>query len=327
VPADLTRRVAATEIEAGSGQLGHPTRETDGHRVAAATSSARRGRRLTHCWCRALPNWSYGDRPWWAIEMQQTRPCEFGDSVTHTDVPATFTNALLRAGPGPPVRLKAEYIVIHKTRNTPGCASAVLLDMGGPVRYDEQHVNVKRVGLALEGLVRGECPGDSLRLIEVCTLARPRRVSEVAALMYKPATLFDSWVRKKVNRSDPRVGEVQVTPHFTNTRHGLQLASKFLAAQGTPDRQVMLITDGLPTAHFEGGWPDLLYPPGPRTKGATLREARPCAREGITINIFLLASWDQTPEDVLFAYKVAESTKGRVFLTAGRQPDRYAVWG
>jgi hypothetical protein len=63
------------------------------------------------------------------------RPHELGDSVTHTDVPATFTNALPRAGPGLPVRLKTEGIVTHRTRNTPGCASAVLLDVGGSMRY------------------------------------------------------------------------------------------------------------------------------------------------------------------------------------------------
>jgi len=88
----------------------------------------------------------------------------------------------------------------------------------------------------------------------------------------------------------------------------------------------MLITDGLPTAHFEGTMLYLLYPPDPRTEDATLREAHLCAREGITINIFLLSSWNQTSEDVRFAHKVAESTKGRVFFTAGRELDRYVVW-
>ena len=88
----------------------------------------------------------------------------------------------------------------------------------------------------------------------------------------------------------------------------------------------MLITDGLPTAHFEGEWLFLLYPPDPRTENATLREAQLCAREGITINIFLLSSWNQTEEDVQFAYRMAESTKGRVFFTAGRDLDRYVVW-
>jgi uncharacterized protein with von Willebrand factor type A (vWA) domain len=69
-----------------------------------------------------------------------------------------------------------------------------------------------------------------------------------------------------------------------------------------------------------------MYPPDVRTESATLREAMLCAGEGITINIFLLASWNQTEEDVRFAYKVVESTRGRVFFTAGRDLDRYVVW-
>jgi uncharacterized protein with von Willebrand factor type A (vWA) domain len=261
-----------------------------------------------------------------ATEMQQTRPYEFGDSVTHLDIPASFTNALLRTGPGLPVRLKTEDLVIHKTRNNPKCASAVLLDMSGSMRYNGQYVNVKRMGLALDGLIRKEYPGDFLQFIEMYTFAKPRHVSEIATLMPKPVTLYDPVVRLRADMSDPNLTEMQIPPHFTNIQHGLQLARKFLAAQDTPNRQVMLITDGLPTAHFEGEQLYLLYPPDDRTENATLREAQLCAREGITINIFLLASWNQTPEDVRFAYKVAESTKGRVFFTAGQELDRYVVW-
>ncbi len=261
-----------------------------------------------------------------ATEMQHTRPYEFGDSVTHMDIPASFTNALLRSGPGLPVRLKAEDIVVHPTRNNPKCASAVLLDMSGSMRYDGQYVNVKRMGLALDGLIRSEYPGDFVQFIEMYTFAKPRHISEIAALMPKPVTLFDPWIALKADMSDPDITEMIIPPHFTNIQHGLQLARKFLSAQDTPNRQVMLITDGLPTAHFEGTMLYLLYPPDPRTEDATLREAQLCAREGITINIFLLASWNQTPEDVRFAYKMAESTKGRVFFTAGRELDRYVVW-
>jgi uncharacterized protein with von Willebrand factor type A (vWA) domain len=126
--------------------------------------------------------------------------------------------------------------------------------------------------------------------------------------------------------SNPKISELMVPQHFTNIQHGLQLARKCLSVQDTPNRQIVLITDGLPTAHFEGEIVYLLYPPDSRTESATLREAQLCAREGITINIFLLANWNQSHEDVRFAYKVAESTRGRVFFTAGRELDRYVVW-
>jgi uncharacterized protein with von Willebrand factor type A (vWA) domain len=261
-----------------------------------------------------------------AVEMQQTKPYEFGDSVTHMDMPGSFVNALVRNGPGLPVRLQPDDIQIHRTRNNPKCATAVLLDMSGSMRYGGQYINVKRMGLALDGLIRTEYPGDFLQFIELYTFAKPRRTSEIAELMPKPVTIYDSVVRIKANMSDPKISELDLPPHFTNIQHGLALARKFLAAQDTPNRNVVLITDGLPTAHFEGETLYLLYPPDPRTEEATLREAQRCAREGIVINIFLLQSWNQSPEDVQFAYHVAESTRGRVFFTAGKELDRYVVW-
>ncbi len=261
-----------------------------------------------------------------ATELQATKTYEFGDSVANMDVPASMVNALLRGGPGLPVRLTPDDIVIHKTRNNPKCATAVLLDMSGSMRYDGLYVNVKRMGLALDGLIKSEYPGDFLQFIEMYTFAKPRRVAEVAELMPKPVTVYDHIVRLKADLSDPGVSELQLPPHFTNIQHALQLGRQFLAAQDTPNRQIVLITDGLPTAHFEGQWLYMLYPPDARTEEATLREGKMCAREGITINIFLLNSWNQSEEDVRFAYRLAESTRGRVFFTAGRELDRFVVW-
>jgi uncharacterized protein with von Willebrand factor type A (vWA) domain len=261
-----------------------------------------------------------------AIEMQQTKPYEFGDSVTNMDIPGSLINAMLRNGPGLPVRLKADDIEIHKTRNNPKCATAVLLDMSGSMRYNGLYIDVKRMGLALDGLIRTEYPGDFLQFVEIYTFAKPRHISEVAGLMPKPVTVYSPVVRLKANLSDPKISELQIPPHFTNIQHGLQLARKFLSVQDTPNRQVILITDGLPTAHFEGEMLYLLYPADDRTESATMREAHLCARDGITINIFLLSNWNQSREDVQFAYRMAESTKGRVFFTAGRELDRYVVW-
>jgi uncharacterized protein with von Willebrand factor type A (vWA) domain len=182
------------------------------------------------------------------------------------------------------------------------------------------------MGLALDGLIKTDYPGDFLQFIEMYSFAKPRHVSELASLMPKPVTVYDPSVRLRFNMSDPNLSELLVPPHFTNIQHGLQMARKYLAVQDTPNRQIIMITDGLPTAHFEGELLYLLYPPHPRTESATLREAQLCSREGITINIFLLSNWNQTEEDVRFAYQVAESTRGRVFFTAGSDLDRYVVW-
>jgi uncharacterized protein with von Willebrand factor type A (vWA) domain len=260
-----------------------------------------------------------------AVESPKTKPYEFGDSVSQMDIPASMTNALLRAGPGLPVRMTPDDIVIHRTRVTPKAATCVLLDMSGSMRHG-LYVNVKKMGLALDGLVRTEYPGDYLQFVEMYTFAKPRHVSEVAGLMPKPVSIFDSVVRLRADMSNPDVSELRVPHHFTNIQHALQTARRLLANQDTPNKQAVLITDGLPTAHFEGSMLYMLYPPDPRTEEATLREAMLCAREGITINIFLLSNWNQSEEDVRFAYKIAEQTKGRVVFTAGRDLDRYVIW-
>ena len=261
-----------------------------------------------------------------AIETQKTKPYEFGDSVTHMDIPSSMINTLIREGPGLPIRMKPDDILIHETRNNPKCASVVLLDMSGSMRHGGLYVNTKRMGLALQGLIHSEYPGDYLQFVEIYSFAKPRHMSEISRLMPKPVTLWDSVVRLKADMSDPDITEMMVPPHFTNIQHGLRLSRQFLAAQDTPNRQIMLITDGLPTAHFEDQMLYLLYPPHARTEEATLREGLLCSREGVTINIFLLSSWNQTRKDIHFAHRLAESTKGRVFFTSGRDLDRYVVW-
>ena len=261
-----------------------------------------------------------------AVELQQTKPYEFGDSLANMDIPGSFVNALLRDGPGLPVRLRPDDIQVHRTRNSPKCATCVLLDMSGSMRYDGLYVDVKRMGLALDGLIRREYPGDYLQFVEVYTFAKVRQRSEVVTLLPRPVTMGEPVVRLKADMSDQRMSEMQIPPHFTNIQHGLRLARQLLAVQDTPNRQIILITDGLPTAHFEDQFLFLLYPPDRRTEEATMREGHLCRREGITINIFLLQSWWQSREDVQFAHRLSESTTGRVFFTAGKDLDRYVVW-
>lgn len=259
-------------------------------------------------------------------EMQRTRPYEFGDSVGQMDIPSTMMNAMLRQGNTRPLRLDQRDIEIHRTRNNPKCATMVLMDMSGSMRYDGQYINVKRMALALNGLITSEYPGDFLRFIDVHTFAKIVPPGELISLMPKIPTITTPVVRLRADMSREDVTEVHIPPHFTNIQHGLMLSRQMLSVQDTPNRQVILITDGLPTAHFEGSLLYMLYPPDPLTEEATKREGMLCKREGITINIFLLPSWSQTHEDVQFAHRLAESTGGRVFFTAGKDLDRYVVW-
>jgi uncharacterized protein with von Willebrand factor type A (vWA) domain len=242
------------------------------------------------------------------------------------DVPQTFLNALIRAGGSGPLTLKSDDIVVHRTKNTPKCATVVIMDMSGSMRYDGQYVNVKRMALAMNGLIRKEYPGDVLHFLEMYTFAKLRSPSQIVELMPKPPTIYDPVVRLKVDMSREEASEYRVPQHFTNIQHALQLARRLLANTDTPNKQIILITDGLPTAHFEGSWLYMLYPPDPRTEELTMKEGHACARDGITLNMFLVPSWSQSEEDIRFAYRLAESTRGRVFFTAGGDLDRYVVW-
>ncbi len=261
-----------------------------------------------------------------ASELPQTQPYEFGDSLAHMDIPGTFLNALVRTGPRLPIHLKPEDILIHRTRQSPKCATCVIMDMSGSMHYRRLYVDVKRMALALEGLIRREYPGDWLQFIEMFTFAKLRHPSEIVTLLPRPVLLFDPIVRFRADMSDPNITELDIPPHFTNIQHALQLARRLLAGQDTPNRHILLITDGQPTAHFEGSVLYLLYPPHRKTIEATLREARWCRREGITINIFLLPRPADDPDDVRFAYRLAETAAGRVFFTAGKDLDRYVIW-
>ncbi len=112
-----------------------------------------------------------------AVEMQATKPYEFGDSVAQMDIPQTLINSMLRQGNERPLRLHSDDIVVTKTKNNPKAATCLLLDMSGSMRYGGLYINVKRMALALEGLIRKEFPGDYLQFIEMYTLAKPRHAS------------------------------------------------------------------------------------------------------------------------------------------------------
>ncbi|MBM4113383.1 MAG: VWA domain-containing protein, partial [Phycisphaerae bacterium] len=270
-----------------------------------------------------------------AIESASTRPWEFGDSLASLDAIESITNSLIRraAGSRDPARddraeslLRGDDLRVHRTRHSPRCATVVILDMSGSMRYGAQFVACKRMAIALDGLIRREYPGDALHFVEMYTLARAVRTADLPALMPKPVTISRSVVRLRADMSDPRIGELDLPLHFTNIQRALQVARQLLATQPTPNKQIVLLTDGLPTAHFEGSELLMLYPPDPRTERETMREAARCRNEGITLNLMLLPSWSQDEDDVGFAHRLAESTGGRVFFTGGRELDRFVVW-
>ncbi len=277
------------------------------------------------------------------VELPKTRAYEFGDAASNIDLTQTLVNAAARERrrSGGRLEIRSEDIEVHRTRNNPKCATCLLVDMSGSMAQMGQYIQTKRMAMAMDGLLRSEYPGDFLRTIEIATFARTVAPGEIISLMPKPVTLREPVVRLRVDMADPGVSESMVHPHFTNIQHGLNLARRHLAHVDTPNKQVILFTDGLPTAHFENG-PDtgvrrgsrtgderylyMLYPPDPLTERATMREAMACAREGITINVFLLPSWSQDEDDIAFAQRLAQQSKGRVVFAGGEDLDRFVLW-
>ncbi|WP_428390050.1 VWA domain-containing protein [Mucisphaera sp.] len=261
-----------------------------------------------------------------SVETQRTRPYEFGDAVAHMDLTATMTNAMFRQQNKGPLRLQPDDIEVHLTRNNPKCATVVIVDMSGSMRHGGQYIDAKRMALALQGLIQSEYPGDFLGFIEMYTVARVRRLNQIAEMMPKVPTIRDPVVRLRADMSDPDMSEYRIPQHFTNMQHAIQLARRLLAAQDTPNRQIVLISDGLPTAHYEDKELFMLYPPDPRTESATIREALLAKQDNITINMFVVPSWSQDEDDVRFCNRIAQTTGGRVFFTAGHDLDRYVIW-
>jgi uncharacterized protein with von Willebrand factor type A (vWA) domain len=261
-----------------------------------------------------------------AVELPTTKAYEFGDSLANLDTTQSLINAMIRRPEEKKVRLRSDDLEIFRTRNNPKSATVVVMDMSGSMRYDGQYMNVKRMALAMQGLIQSEYPGDFLRFIEMYTFAKLRQPGEIIDLMPKMVTIHDPWIRLKCDMSDDRISEQQIHPHFTNIQHALRLSRQNLATVDTPNKQIVLITDGLPTAHFEEQVLYMLYPPDTRTENATMREGQLAAKEGIVINIFLVPSWSQSEEDIKFAHRLAQQTKGRVFFTAGNDLDRFVVW-
>jgi len=192
-----------------------------------------------------------------AVEMVPTRPYEFGDSggpYGHSRLARERDAAAGCASQGGAValRLQPRDIEVHRTRNTPTCATTVVLDMSGSMRYGGMYVNVKRMALALQGLVQKEFPGDYLQFIEMYSFARPRPLGEIATLLPKPVTIFDSVVRLRADMADPRFRKPTSRPTSPTSSTRWLLSRQYLARQDTPNKQVIVITDGLPTAQLRG---------------------------------------------------------------------------
>lgn len=229
-----------------------------------------------------------------------SRRYEFGDSM-NLDVNATLLSAIRREGLGVPLNLEYSDLMVHQTEYQSSCATVLMLDCShSMILYGEDRFTpAKRVALALAHLIRIQYPGDSLRVVLFHDSAEEIPLSTLA--------------------------RAQVGPYHTNTREGLRLARRILLSQRKDMRQIVMITDGKPSAvTLEDG---RIYknPMGldPTILQETFREVALCRRSGIMINTFMLAD-DYYLID--FVKKVTQICKGKAYFTTTLTLGQYVLF-
>ncbi|HXF72152.1 MAG TPA: hypothetical protein VNO79_06050 [Actinomycetota bacterium] len=226
----------------------------------------------------------------------QTRPWRFGDAG-QIAVQRTVFNAVLREGPGRSPRLAPEDFELVEAEQRTEAATAVLLDLSFSMPLRGHFVHAKRMALALHALIEGRYPHDTLYLIGFSDYARRMEPRDLTAA---------GWERV----------------YGTNMQHAFHLAGRLLAQHPRATKQVIMVTDGEPTAHLEGEEVFFSWPPVPETIRLTLSEAMRLARAGVTLNVFML---EDSPGLVRFMERLARLTAGRVFLMDDRDLGAFVV--
>ncbi len=228
-----------------------------------------------------------------------SKPYEFGDTL-NLDIGGTLFRAVRREGLKVPIHLEYEDLQVHQTEYQSSCATVLMLDCShSMILYGEDRFTpAKRVALALSHLIRTQYPGDSLNLV----------------------LFHDSAEEVPLNR----LAEVTVGPYYTNTREGLRLARRVLERQKKDMRQIIMITDGKPSALTleDGRIYKNAFGLDPLVISQTLEEVSKCKRAGILINTFMLAS-DYSL--VNFVQKVTELCRGKAYFTTPYNLGQYLL--
>ncbi|MCX6602937.1 MAG: hypothetical protein NTV52_05030 [Acidobacteria bacterium] len=214
---------------------------------------------------------------------------EFGDTM-NLDVNTTLFHAMQREGVKVPLNLEYEDLHVHQSEYQSSCATVLMLDCShSMILYGEDRFTpAKRVALALAHLIKTQYPGDSLRCVLFHDSAEELRMQDLA--------------------------RVQVGPYHTNTRDGLILAQKLLQQEKKDMKQIIMITDGKPSAMTLDDGQIYKNPFGldPMVIAKTLEEVSRCKRQGIMINTFMLA---QDYNLISFVKKISELCKGKAYFT------------
>jgi uncharacterized protein with von Willebrand factor type A (vWA) domain len=221
---------------------------------------------------------------------------EYGDPFL-LDMKETLFNSLQREGRGVPVNIEADDFVVHHTEHSTQASTVLMIDMSRSMFLRGCFLAAKKVAIALDALIRSQFPRDSLYVVGFSNHAvelKPQSLPQIALNDYV---------------------------YGTNMQHGFQLARSLLAKH-RGNRQIIMVTDGEPTAHLDNGRVYFAYPPTFRTIQETLKEVRRCTRDRIVINTFML---ERGPYLTEFIEQMTRINKGRAFFVSPERLGEYIL--
>jgi uncharacterized protein with von Willebrand factor type A (vWA) domain len=309
--ADLLRQLAGEEAQDDLEQLRELTRaleeagylERDSGRLELTPRAARKlgMRALADIFSRLrreslgghpLPSAGGGGEP-----TDETKRFEHGDAFA-VDLNRTLFNAMARGGPGTPVRLAPDDFEVRRTEETTVSSTVLLLDMSRSMLLRGCSTAAKRVAMALHTLIHTKYPRDRLYVVGFAYYARQIKPEAIATL-------------------SPYEFE-----YGTNLQHALMIARQLLGRRSGGNKEIVVITDGEPTAHIANGQVEFAYPPTIRTMQSTLREVGRATKEGIVINTFMLERSRYLSE---FVDLMSRINRGRAFYVEPEHLGEYVL--
>ena len=234
--------------------------------------------------------------------LEESKPYQFGDPF-HLNLSRTLMNTLGRQAlssrrpkSGRLLDLRTDDFEVYQTEKRTRSAIVLMLDMSGSMARDEKFFAAKKVALALHTLIQTQFPQDKLHLVGFSSYARALKSKDLPCL---------NW-----DLDNP----------YTNMEEGLMLAKSVLNREHAPNKQIIMVSDGEPTAHRENGKIFFQFPPHPKTLAKTLLEFKKCAASGINLNIFMLG---QDAHLVQFVQEVSKVNHGRAFYTTPNNLGQY----
>jgi uncharacterized protein with von Willebrand factor type A (vWA) domain len=227
----------------------------------------------------------------------ETKKYEFGDPF-HLHLTKTITNSFYREGPAIPVALSPDDFEVFRSEMLTQTATVMMLDLSWSMALRGSFQAAKKVALALNNLIRTQFTRDSLYIIGFSAYARELNAEQLPYVRWDESVLG------------------------TNMHHALMMAQNLLSKHKAGTRQIIMISDGEPTAHLDRGRSYFAYPPSPITIRETLKEVRRCTQKGIVINTFML---DRNYYLKEFVNQVARINKGRVFYTTPDKLGQYIL--